>query len=159
MIRALTGTLVGLAVLAANFTASAWHRMPEVYILVEALEVDDQPVAAITVRLEAEDALVMVAEKHGVNASLDDPAVQKDLLAAVGPDLTLSAGQPEPLGVEVDGDTVFAFFTGDASTTIMKAEVLSVAYDSWTNYVRDERDPGSESQMFTQRGPMVDHQH
>lgn len=159
MIRALAGLMVGLVMVATNPAASAWHRMPEVYIIVEASEVDGGPVAAISVRLEAEDALVLVADKHGVNASLDDASVQNHLLAAVAPSLTLSVGQPQPLGVDIDGDTVFAFFTADPSASLTKADVLSTAYDSWTNYVRDQRDPGAKSQLFTQRGPMVDHQH
>ena len=147
------------AALALFANAHALHRTPEVYIALERVLIDEQPATGITVRLKAEDALVLVGEHLGSGdaSSLQSAEVKNALLEAIEIALdTEPTSTLERLGVEVDGDLAFGYFSGVEDVVIKDAHVLSSVYRAWTNYVRDERAGGREL-LFTQQGPMMHH--
>ncbi|MEM9838663.1 MAG: hypothetical protein AAF830_05850 [Pseudomonadota bacterium] len=142
------------------FTASAHaHRMPEAYVLLESSSVNGEAITGVTVRILAEDALVIAVEAFGDSASLGQEHVQYVLLERARKALPVKAGTLKPLGMELDGEFAFLYFEGAAGAELSTARVLSSVYESWTNYVRDQRGDEATTQMFTQRGPMQDHQH
>lgn len=139
--------------------ASHAHRMPEVYITLETSSVGGENVTGATVRLETEDALVMAVDAFGETASLDQQHVQEVLLKRIATAMVTEGESFAPLGFEPEGNFVFLYFEGAPDITVRETRVLSSVYDSWTNYIRDERAEETSTRMFTQRGPMQDHHH
>lgn len=141
------------AVLVAAGTAFGFHRMPEAYISLEPTELSGEPMTAITVRMEAEDALVLVADDLGLDADLLSDEAQAILLGRAAAAIKLNAGELEPFGVTLADDKVYLFLIGARDLAIEKAAFLSSAYDRWTNYVEDRRTEEVKTFAFTQGGP------
>ncbi|MEM1381150.1 MAG: hypothetical protein AAGH41_11060 [Pseudomonadota bacterium] len=134
--------------------------MPEVYVTVESVVVDGSKVSGLTIRLEAEDALLLATDALGDQARLGMPEATDVVVARVlGAVSTGANALIVPVGVEVDGEFVFVYLQTDDAVMITETRILSSVYKSWTNYVRDEREKPAKSRVFTQQGPMTDHHH
>lgn len=156
------------AILAVAFAlvadASAFHRVADAHITIDRSEIAGQPVAAFTVRLDAEDALRMVEGAYPFEADVTDPALLEFLAEKVASRIVLDQGDVVPLGGEVDGEFVYVFLYSDAAAEVMTSSIFSTVYLQWTNFLEDKRSDGP-TRMFTQQGelapgePLPQHHH
>ncbi|NNU14728.1 hypothetical protein HK107_00135 [Parvularcula sp. ZS-1/3] len=139
--------------LACAGTAAA-HRTPDAYITAERVEIGGEAVTALTIRLDAEDALRIASGSEALDADLSKDEVKARLATHLGLRLDIGEAELSYFGGEVEGDAVFVYLTGPAALEIRGARVLSSVYREWTNVVEDKRSDGP-TRMFTQNGELA----
>lgn len=139
--------------LACAGTAAA-HRTPDAYITAERVEIDGEGVTALTIRLDAEDALRIASGSEALDADLSGNLAQLKLAARLSTRIKTGSGKLTYFGSEVEGDAMYIYFTGPANLTIERSGVLSSVYREWTNVIEDKRVDGP-SRMFTQNGELA----
>jgi hypothetical protein len=143
--------LAALLLWGAGASALA-HRMPEVQITAERAELGGRAVTAMTFRLTAADALVLLGREREIATDLSDPAILKEAGEKALEAIATEGGPVSYLGGELDENYVYLFAAGPEGLELTDARVLASVYDAWTNIYRDERQEGLPTRMFTQWG-------
>ncbi|MEO1658383.1 MAG: hypothetical protein AAFR65_11735 [Pseudomonadota bacterium] len=134
------------------------HRMPEVYVTLEASDLDGEPVTAVTVRLHAEDAIALLANHDQAVFNLDTRSEHEALAGFVTQGLTTEGGPLSFLGGEVDGHAVLLYMTAPPGLSVVESAILSSIYNQWTNRVTDLTADTPGDKVFTQGGDLT-HRH
>lgn len=145
------------AVLAFAGTAAA-HRMPEVYVTLEASDLEGEAITAVTIRLHAEDAIALLAAFDHRVENLDTRAEHEALAQLTSKDLDIGESSVSFLGGEVDGHAVLLYLTGAPDLAVSKSAILSPIYDQWTNRITDLTAGTASDVVFTQGGDQT-HRH
>jgi hypothetical protein len=132
-------------------TAASAHRMPEVHITAETIDVEGEAMTGLTFRLMAADVLALLGADRDLSTDLKDWRVLQQAGERVLAGISTEGGEPNFLGGEVDGNYVFLYASGPKTLDVTDARVLSSAFDAWTNVYEDERSD-VPTRMFTQWG-------
>ena len=153
-------TLFVLALAMAGLAAPALaHRMPEVDVVMDVTDLEGQPATSLVFHLEAADVLKLLGLERELSVDLREDNLLRMLSDKVQQQVVVAGGKLTYFGGEVEGDTVYLFYTAPLSINITDARVLTSVYDQWTNRINDQRGDEVVTTVFTQGGALEGHHH